>query len=77
MNMKFYVAQDAGVQSLIQWQYSTGLGDFEHALWEAICKADAGNQLRLFKGFPLHVAAYQNYVGTTGWWQGIKKGLEI
>lgn len=47
-------------QHAIKWQYHLW-GDFYTALWQAIARADRGNQFRIALGFPEDVQGYINW----------------
>lgn len=73
-NWDVFKEQNAGVQSLIKWQFKEH-GGFMSAVWDAICRADEFNLSRLEKGFPLEVAAYKLYMGKAGWWENLLEKL--
>jgi hypothetical protein len=62
-----------GEAELVHWQYGTSLGHFKDALWDAIKHADLGNLTRLAQGFPEQVTAYQQFIGVSGYWEGVLK----
>lgn len=66
---------NAGERSLHRWQYKLA-GDFERALWGTIGAADPENLAVLANAFPEHVAAYQKYARTPGWWVALKARID-
>lgn len=76
MNYDEYTNLTEGEQSLVDWQYGR-CGHFFTCLWQAICRADDGNQERLRLAFPSHVDAYRKYAYEDGWWQKIQERLEL
>ena len=61
-----------GERSLYRWQYKVA-GGFEKSLWSAIMAADSTNLAALANAFPEHVAAYQNFAHTSGYWDALVK----
>ena len=59
-----------GEAELIKWQYRMQ-GGFKSTLWDAISKADTGNQQLLAKGFPDEVEAYRRFSGESGYWEDV------
>jgi hypothetical protein len=76
VNIENFNKLDEGTQSLINWQYRA-CGGFERALWTAISTADGDNLTQLGRGFPKHVEAYRNYIGTASWWQDVQRQIAI
>ncbi len=44
-------------KGVIHWQFNL-LGDFKKALWEAICRADEDNLMKLGSAFPVEVEGF-------------------
>ena len=61
--------------AVYQWQCGYA-GGFAVALMELIGHADAGNQERLKKAFPVEVRGYQHFAYEDGWWQKIERKVK-
>jgi hypothetical protein len=69
---------DAGVVSLINREmFKPNLSRFEGHLWMAIETADKDNLQLLRKAYPLHVAAWDHYKYTPGWWDGVRNKILV
>ena len=64
-----------GERSLWRWQYRQ-TGGFEGALWDVIKQADSTNLAALANAFPEHVAAYQNFAHTSGYWAALRDRID-
>ena len=64
---------DCGTVSLINREmFKTNLSRFEAHLWNAIETADKDNLQLLRKAYPFHVAAWDHYKYTPGWWDNTR-----
>jgi len=69
---------DPGVVSLINREmFKPNLSRFEGHLWNAIETADKDNLVLLRKSYPLHVAAWDNYKYTPGWWDSVRNKIYV
>lgn len=66
-----------GERFIVEWQYRYQMGGFRTALIEAISRADIVNQVKLARGFPEEVEAYQNFSMVSGWWEEVRKKAGI
>ena len=57
-------------RALVEWQYGL-CGDFQKALWEAICRAAEANLEKLRLGFPIEVEGYILYLSSPGYWKEV------
>jgi len=62
--------------AVYEWQYGY-CGDFKHALWGAIMKADDKNLWKLKLSFPAEVEGYRLYSQVSGWWQEVVKKVQV
>ena len=60
-----------GERFIFDWQYRR-LGGFSLSLIVAIRRADEHNRERLRRGFPDEVSAYEQFSGSSGWWDQVQ-----
>ncbi len=63
---------DSGAQSLVLKEVFGQCSRFDAALWQAIELADKDNLVLLRKAYPFHVAAWDHYKYTQGWWDNLR-----
>lgn len=61
-------------RAVVEWQYRM-CGGFMAALWEAICRADAGNLAKLERAFPLEVNAFRKFAYLPEWYPALERKL--
>ena len=65
------VYNDSDIRFLLGWQFGS-LGGFDYQLSELMSKADGGNIIKLYKGFPQKVIAMRAYQIKPLFWQFVQ-----
>lgn len=80
MNLKksskgFVMELNNGEINLYKWQHNIG-GEFNHALFTLLTKADDGHLMAISMSFPEETRAFVDYRRVKGYWDMVKAAYE-